>query len=579
MASNLGVVELTVALHFCFNTPTDKIIWDVGHQSYVHKILTGRRDGFGRLRKLNGLSGFPKGSESVHDAFDTGHSSTSISAAMGYCVTRDLEKDDYSVIAVIGDGSITGGLAYEAMNNAGRANTNIIVILNDNEMSISRNVGAISRHLNDVRIAPYYLEAKADVSRLLEKVPLIGGGVSRMLEKTKDTVKYFFVPGILFEEMGFKYVGPIDGHDTAELVRVLKTVKKMNGPVLIHVRTKKGKGYVAAENAPTAFHGVDSFNIDTGKPIKVKLWDTYSDVFGKALVALARENKKILALTAAMPGGTGLTGFERMFPNRIFDVGIAEAHAVTFAAGIAKNGYVPVFAVYSSFLQRSYDQILHDVCIQNLHVVFAIDRAGITGSDGETHQGLFDLSFLSHMPNMTVMAPKNKTELKKMLAFAVGFDGPIAIRYPKGAASRVLKAVDNEIVYGKAEVIDEGEGKRIAIVSVGSMADKAYEVYLRLREDGFAPMFVNARFVKPIDRELAARLDGYEYVFVCEDNVASGGFGEGLLAEMTALGARCGRFHGFAVQDTFVQQGSQDELFRLYGLDVDGMYGMIREIF
>ncbi len=569
LASNLGVVELTVALHYCFNSPKDKIIWDVGHQAYVHKILTGRKNEFHKLRQLDGLSGFPKAKESPHDAFDTGHSSTSISAGLGYVATRDLSGKKNKVISVIGDGSMTGGLALEALNNAGRLNTDFLIVLNDNQMSISENVGGLSKYLTEIRTAPAYLGAKEDVSEFLKKVPVVGEKIGKVIERAKDGIKYLLLPGTWFEEIGLKYVGPVDGHNVQEMIDVLNKVKNMSGPVLLHVYTVKGKGYSAAELQPSKFHGVDSFDIETGKPHQIKIWDTYSDVFGKALTKIAETNDKVLAITAAMPLGTGLAPFEAAYPNRIFDVGIAEGHAVTFAAGMAKNGYIPVFAVYSTFLQRAYDQIMHDVCIQNLHVVFAIDRAGIVGADGETHQGLFDVSFLSHMPNMTFIAPVNKQELIGSLEFAVNHNGPIAIRYPRGAASRVLKDECLPFELGKSQTIHEGT--KIAIVALGNMMDTAFEVYTMLCEHGFTPTLINPRFVKPIDLDMVHSLEDFEYVAVLEDNILEGGFGSKILENSND--AR--NIHRFAFPDGFVEQGERNEILEKYELDTNSIFKKI----
>lgn len=575
LSSNLGIVELTVALHYCFNTPTDKLIWDVGHQAYVHKILTGRKEMFNTLRKFEGLSGFPKTTESLHDAFGVGHSSTAISAGLGMALSRDLQNENYNVVSIVGDGSMTGGLCYEGLNNAGRSNTNFIVILNDNQMSISENVGALSRHLNDIRTAPVYLGVKEDVNALLNKIPKIGSQISKIAEKTKDSIRALLVEGELFEQLGFNYVGPVDGHNLEELIKVLNKVKKMNAPVLLHIYTTKGKGYGMAEIAPDTFHGVDTFDIETGKPIITKVYDTYSDVFGKGIINLASENDKIVAVTAAMPSGTGLSSFKKRFPKRLFDVGIAEAHAVTFCAGMAMNGFVPIFAVYSSFLQRAYDQIIHDVCIQNLHVIFAIDRAGIVGSDGETHQGLFDIAFLSHIPNMTVLAPKNKYELLSMLEFAVDFNAPISIRYPRGSASRTLKYVNNKIELGKSELIEKGE--KIAIICVGSMMDEVYECYKKLKEESINPTLINARFIKPIDTEMVSSLKEYEYVFIVEEGVTSGGYSSMVQQEMLNQKINC-TFHAFAFPNEFIKQGSRDEIFKKYGLDSESIFKKILEM-
>lgn len=576
LASNLGVVELTIALHYCFNTPKDKIVWDVGHQSYTHKILTGRKAEFETLRMLDGLSGFPKCAESPYDCFNTGHSSTSMSAAIGIAEARDLKGGDFNVISVIGDGSMTGGMVYEAMNNAGRNNTKLITILNDNQMSIDENVGSLSKYFNELRTAQTYIEAKSDIKNTLDKIPVVGKPVYHALDKAKESFKYAVTPSIMFEELGMKYIGPIDGHDIKKLVHVLNRIKKMNKPVLLHVMTKKGKGYVPAEQEPSKYHGVGTFNIDTGKSTKAKV-STYSDVFGKALVRFAAKNKKICAVTAAMPSGTGLMTFKKLYPERTFDVGIAEEHAVTFSAGLAKGGFIPVFAVYSTFLQRGYDQILHDVCIQNLHVIFAIDRAGIVGDDGETHQGIYDLSFLSHIPNMTVMAPKNKLELEMMLEFAISYNGPIAIRYPRGEASNVLNSIITPMEYGKSELIYKGED--IAIISVGAMMDKAIVVYEKLISEGYKPTLINARFVRPVDEELLNSLkEKYKYIFTVEDNIHSGGFGSLLLQKLTEGRKLNSIIYGFSFPDTYVEHGNREQLFKKYNLDAESIYNKIMDI-
>ncbi len=574
LASNLGVVELTIALHYCFNTPKDKLVFDVGHQAYVHKLITGRLEKFSQLRQLDGMSGFPKTSESEHDSFDVGHSSTSISAALGLCIGRDLNGSDEKVAAIIGDGSLTGGLAYEGLNNAGRANTDILVILNDNEMSISRNVGALSNCLNAIRTAPNYLSAKADIKGFLNGIPIVGEGLGKIVERFKTIVRYSLVSGVFFEELGFRYIGPIDGHNIKELIEVLNKVKKLKGPVLLHVYTKKGKGYSLAENYPEKFHGVEPFNVETGE-MKKSSEETYSSAFGKELCRLAEENKKIVAITAAMTGGTGLSGFQAAYPKRLFDVGIAEGHAVTFAAGLAKQGLIPVFAVYSTFLQRGYDQIIHDVCLQGLHVIFAIDRAGIVGADGETHQGTFDLSYLSHIPNLTILSPKNTEELKLMLQFAVSHKGPIAIRYPRGGSENSLHS--KPIMLGVAEEIESG--KEIAIVSVGAMMDTGLEVYKKLKADGKNPSLINARFIKPIDNGLATRLRDFDYVFVLEDNLANGGYGSLLLKEMAEADClKNTRLHIFAFPQKFIPQGTRSQLFERNGLSPMAIYEKIKEI-
>lgn len=575
LASNLGVVELTVALHYALNSPEDKILWDVGHQAYVHKILTGRKNKFDTLRQLNGLSGFPKKNESSHDFFDTGHSSTSISSALGLALSRDLSGEKYKVAAIIGDGSMTGGLSFEAINNAGRGGTDLMVILNDNQMSISKNVGAMSRHLNDIRTSPNYIGVKKDIRKILNSIPVVGESLGRFAEKTKNSVKYALVPGILFEEMGFKYIGPIDGHNVEELINVINRAKKMKGPVFLHVYTKKGKGYKMSENDPCVFHGIDKFDIKTGKVLKTKVYDTYSDVLGKTLCKLARDDEKIVAVTAAMPEGTGLSLFQEEFPKRFFDVGIAEAHAVTFSAAMAENGFKPVFAVYSTFLQRGYDQLLHDVCLMNSNVVFAIDRAGVVGADGETHQGLFDISFLSAMPNMVIMAPKNKAEFRKMIKFAVNHKGPVSVRYPKGSASMLLYDNVSEVKLGKSEVIFEG--KEIALIALGSMMEEAFKVYKLLKEKGYNPLLINARFAKPIDKEMIEKIKGFQHVFTFEENVITGGFGSNLFTQANQMGIHISNYHIFAFPDEFIPQGTREEIFDIYGLSSEKITETILE--
>ena len=584
LASNLGVVELTIALHRVYDSSKDKIIWDVGHQSYVHKILTGRHSHFDTLRQLDGLSGFPKTHESIHDAFDTGHSSTAISAALGFCAARDITKDNYGVCAIVGDGSMTGGLVYEALNNAGRASSDMLVILNDNQMSIAKNVGAVSRHLNDIRTAPIYREAKRDVHKLLDSMPHLGKKMGKVIETVKDAVKFLLVPGVIFEEMGFQYFGPIDGHNLKDLVRTLEKLRTIKGPVLLHVITKKGKGYHLAEEFPNEFHGVESFLVDTGKPKNAPNGSTYTDIFGKTMLKLADEEDKLVAITAAMPDGTGLIPFQKKYPDRFYDVGIAESHAVTFAAGLAKGGAVPVVSIYSSFLQRAYDQILHDVCIQNLHVVLAIDRAGLVGSDGETHQGLFDYSFLSHMPNMTILAPRSQLELEEMLVYAVcDHKGPISIRYPRGPVNKALTNSKGLLYtafrYSMAETIFKG--KDIAILSVGSMIDTALFAYDDLKSRGYKPGLYNARFIKPIDEEFLKHLLSYRYVFILEDNVQTGGYGECLWAKMAIIGNHLPflpQVHFLAFPDKFIEQGTRKELFYRYNLDGEGVTKRILQI-
>lgn len=572
LASNLGIVELTLALHQVFDSPNDKIVWDVGHQAYVHKILTGRQEGFRKLRQTGGMSGFPKPEESPHDVFAAGHSSISISAALGLAKARDLSGADHRVVAVIGDGSMTGGIAFEGLNNAGRAGTDILVVLNDNQMSISGNVGALSRHLTDLRTRPLYQGTKESVHYILDHLPVLGEPISRFITKAKDKVKYLIVPGILFEEFGFQYVGPVDGHDLEATISALEKVKPMKGPVLLHVQTVKGKGYPPAEQNPCNFHGVGPFDIKTGTPAPKGPAPCYSEVFGQTLVELAEQNPKILAITAAMTDGTGLLPFSKKYPERFFDVGIAEQHAVTFAAGLAAGGYRPVFAVYSTFLQRAYDQLVHDVCMQNLPVIFAIDRAGVVGADGETHQGVFDLSYLSHIPNMTVLAPKDGAELSAMLAWAVNHPGPVAIRYSKdGAWKREWPMAP--VVCGKAEILREGEG--IALLAAGDMTAVAATVCDRLEAAGKRPMLINARFIRPMDtdviREAASKCG---VLFTLEDNVDRGGFGSAV-AQFIQEEELPIRHHSFAFPDVYIPHGSRKEIFEKYGMDADSIYDSI----
>ena len=524
LASNLGVVELTIALFRTFDLPEDKIIWDVGHQSYTHKILSGRRMEFDELRQYGGLSGFPKRKESPYDSFDTGHSSTSISAGLGIAQGRDILGEDYKVVSVIGDGALTGGMAYEALNNAARMKKNFIIILNDNKMSISENVGGMSRYLGGLRTGAGYNDLKKNVADTLERIPVVGGRMIDKIKRTKNSIKQLFIPGMLFENMGITYLGPVDGHNIPALCKVLKEAQKLDHAVLVHVLTKKGKGYEPAEKNPAHFHGVSPFDIKTGKPLAEKKYPTYTDVFSKKLCQLGETHPELVAVTAAMPDGTGVAAFGKKFPDRFFDVGIAEAHAVTSAAGMAAAGLRPVVAVYSSFLQRGYDQILHDVCIQNLPVLFAVDRAGLVGSDGETHQGIFDYSYLTSIPNMSVAAPKNLWELRAMLDFAMDYKAPFAIRYPRGTAYRGLKEFMQPIAYGKGEIIYEEEN--IALLAVGSMVSTGEHVRAKLKEEGVSCTLANARFVKPFDKELVDRLaKNHRLIVTMEENVLQGGFG------------------------------------------------------
>lgn len=571
LASNLGVVELTVALHYCFSCPKDKIVWDVGHQSYTHKILTGRKSGFSSLRKMDGLSGFPRTEESEYDTFSTGHSSTSIAVGLGMAKARDLKHQNYNVISVIGDGAMTGGLAYEALNNAGKTNTKMIIILNDNQMSISPNVGAMSQYLNNLRTTQKYLDAKSDIQQKLNNMPVLGKPIYNFLDATKNTVKHTIMPNNLFEALGIKYIGPVDGHDLVQLVHVFNRIKNLKGPVLVHVLTKKGKGYEPAEKNPSIYHGVSQFNKDIGvvqSSVKTK---TYSKVFGEKLLMMSAYNKKICAITAAMPESTGLGAFAKTYPDRFFDVGIAEEYAVTFASGLAVSGYVPVFAVYSTFLQRAYDQILHDVCLSNLHVVFCIDRAGIVGSDGETHQGIYDVSFLLTIPNLVVLAPKNGKELEQMMEFAINkLNCPVAIRYPRGKASEILRATDTPLELGKSEIVYSG--KNVAIVSYGAMMDTAVGVYSALMNRGYEPTLVNGRFASPMDIEQIKELsENHSYIFTLEDNIVSGGFGEHFSSQVSSINNTNCKVYNFAFPNTYIEQGTREQLFEKYGLNKENI--------
>lgn len=568
LASNLGVVELTIALHRFLHFPEDKLIWDVGHQAYTHKILTGRKEQFATLRKTGGLSGFPKRKESDCDAFDTGHSSTSISAGLGLVQARDLKGENYQVVSVIGDGALTGGMAYEALNNAAELKKNFIIILNDNEMSITRNVGGMSSYLDHIRMAAPYTEFKMGVTNALKKIPKVGDGMVDALHKTKSSIKQLVIPGMLFENMGLTYLGPVDGHDMRQLGKVLQEAKRKQGPVLIHVLTEKGRGYEPAMRHPARFHGAAPYEIETGLP-KSKGNPSYTDIFSTVMRKFGDREPDVVAVSAAMVPGTGLKRFGNMFPDRLFDVGIAEEHAVTFAAGLALGGLRPVVAIYSSFLQRAIDQILHDVCMQNLPVVFAVDRAGLVGSDGETHHGCFDLSYLSMMPNMTVMAPKNKWELSDMMKFAIRQNGPVAIRYPRGEAYTGLEEYRAPIEMGKAEVLEKG--KEIAILAVGNMVRTAVQVTENLRKKGYEPTLVNMRFVKPLDTELLDIIkEDHSLIVTMEENVKSGGFGEQV---MTYYGSR---MHGpavriVAIEDRFVPHGSVEDLMRQQQMDSDSV--------
>ena len=578
LASNLGVVELTIALYLAFDLPKDKVVWDVGHQSYVHKILSGRRDLFCELRQYGGLSGFPKRKESPYDSFDTGHSSTSISAGLGLAQGRDLLGEDYSVVSIIGDGALTGGMAYEALNNAARMKRNFIIVLNDNNMSISENVGGMSSYLNGLRTGDGYNDLKKNVVGALERIPG-GQQMINRIKRTKNGIKQLFIPGMLFENMGITYLGPVDGHDIRKVQRALLEAKRLDHAVLVHVLTKKGKGYAPAERNPSKFHGVDPFDIATGKPLQKKEHPSYTDVFSRALCRLAQKDEKIVAVTAAMPDGTGLKAFAKEFPDRFFDVGIAEAHAVTSAAGMAAAGLKPVVAVYSSFLQRGYDQILHDVCIQELPVLFAVDRAGLVGSDGETHQGIFDYSYLTCIPNMTVMAPKNRWELEDMLAFGLKLGRPAAIRYPRGKAYRRLKEYRQPIEYGKGELLIDhsGKGAKIALLAVGSMVSTAEHICEKLEKRGILCSLANGRFVKPFDRELADYLaDTHSLVVTLEENVLQGGFGRAV-ASYIYEGHPGTKVYQVGLPDTYVEHGNVSVLRESLGIDSDSIIKKIKE--
>ena len=575
LASNLGVVELTMALHLAFNLPTGKIIWDVGHQAYTHKLLSGRRDGFDELRQFGGMSGFPKRKESPYDAFDTGHSSTSISAGLGIAQAREILGDDYAVISVIGDGALTGGMAYEALNNAAQMKKNFIIVLNDNEMSISENVGGMSKYLSSVRTKESYADLKKGVDKALSSIPLVGKSLSYGLYLAKNGIKQFLVPGMLFEDMGITYLGPVDGHNVKEMVQTFKEARRVRHAVLVHVITKKGKGYAPAEKNPSRFHGVEPFDIATGKPLKEKVYPSYTDVFSKKICELAEKNKNVVALTAAMPDGTGLSRFAKKFPERFFDVGIAEAHAVTAAAGMASAGLKPVVAVYSSFLQRGYDQVLHDVCIQELPVFFCIDRAGLVGSDGETHQGIFDVSFLSLVPGMSIMAPKNLWELENMLEFGVGFDGPLAVRYPRGQAYRGLKEFAAPIEYGKAEMLYEESGT--ALFALGSMVSTGEHVREKLKARGHACTLVNARFVKPLDTDMLDYLcKTHELIVTMEENVLRGGMGMCATRYIHEHYPHV-RVLQVALPDAYVEHGNVSLLREMLGIDSDSVIKKIEQ--
>lgn len=566
LGSNLGAVELTMALHLSLMLPKDKIVWDVGHQSYTHKILTGRKAGFENLRKYGGMSGFPKRKESDCDCFDTGHSSTSISAGLGLVEARNLRNEDYTIVSVIGDGSLTGGMAYEALNNAAQLKKNFIIVLNDNNMSISENVGGMSKYLNNIRTTERYLDIKEGIYNSLMESRL-GEPIVESIRRAKSSVKHLVIPGMFFEDMGLTYLGPVDGHNIPDMLKVFREAKRCKSAVIVHVLTQKGKGFAPAEKHPARFHGAEPFDIETGLPLTPKTKSNYTDVFSTVMCKLGDRDENIVAITAAMPDGTGLKRFRNMYPDRFFDVGIAEEHAVTFAAGLAAGGMKPVVAIYSSFLQRAYDQILHDVCIQNLPVVFAIDRAGLVGSDGETHQGIFDLSYLSSIPNMHILAPKNKWELSDMLKFAIAFQGPVALRYPRGEAYDGVRECREPIVLGKAEWIYQGE--QIALVAVGSMVKTALTVREQLICKGYDCSIINARFVKPIDAELIGAVStSHKLIVTMEENVASGGFGEKVRAYLDSIHAQA-KLLCISIPDEYVEHGNVEILRKEVGIDAD----------
>ena len=580
LASNLGIVELTMALHLCMDFPNDKLIWDVGHQAYTHKLFTGRKDKFDTLRTYEGLSGFPKRKESDCDAFDTGHSSTSISAAMGVVKARDLTGGNYKVTAVIGDGALSGGMAFEALNNAARLKSNLVIVLNDNKMSISENVGGMANYLGKIRTDSNYHNFKNGVEKALNRVPGVGSAIMDKLRKSKDSIKRLIIPGMLFEDMGLTYIGPIDGHDINQLIMAFQSASKVKEAVLVHVITKKGKGYKPAEQNPSKYHAVEAFNVTTGENKAVKQGITYTEVFSETILELAKDNDKLVAISAAMPSGTGLTKFMNQYPDRFFDVGIAEAHAVTFAAGLASGGMKPFVAIYSTFLQRAYDQILHDVCISNLPVVFAIDRAGLVGNDGETHQGIFDISFLSHIPSMTLMAPKNKIELHDMLVYSNGFNGPIAIRYPRGAAYEGLEEFRAPIELGKSEVLyqisqdkDMNQAETIVLLALGSMVETAASVREMLIANGKQVSVINVRFVSPMDEELLHELAKNHTAWVTmEENVKAGGFGEKVASFLSEHNYQHVKHINISLPNQFIEQGDVSVLKEKMGMDAESVF-------
>ena len=576
LASNLGVVELTIALHSIFNMPKDKIVWDVGHQTYVHKILTGRKDQMNTLRKMNGIAGFPKTSESEYDNFNTGHSSTSISVALGMAKARDLKKEDYNVIAIIGDGALTGGMALEALNDAGDSRNNLIVILNDNEMSISKNVGGVPRLLSKIRTKKLYKASNDYIRDILEKIPLIGKKLSKGIKRIKRSVKQLVIPNMFFEDIGFSYLGPVYGHNLIELEDIMQRSKQIEGPVLIHVITKKGKGYKIAEENPDCFHSTSGFDIETGKSKKAKK-DDYSKIFGEKLIELAKRNPNIVAITAAMKDGTGLSKFAKEFPNRFFDVGIAEQHAIGLAGGLASLGMTPVVPIYSSFYQRAYDQVIHDICIQNLGVVMCADRAGIVGNDGETHQGILDLSFFNIIPNLNIMAPKDFGELEDMLEFAVNLRKPVVIRYPRGGEGLTKFDKHEKIELGKSEIIKQG--KDVTIIAIGKMVNRTYEVQEKLKKDNIDVEIINARFLKPLDEKAIIKsIEKTKKVITIEDNILKGGLASSIKELIIENEINETKIKCFGYPNTFVKHGSTEEIEKLYGLDIENIAKETKEL-
>lgn len=576
LASNLGAVELTITLHYVFDSPRDKFIWDVGHQSYSHKLLTGRLKDFHTIRKENGISGFPKISESEHDAFGTGHSSTSISAALGIIAGRDRRNELFKVVAVIGDGAMSGGLAFEGLNNAGHLKKDLIVVLNDNEMSISPNVGALSAYMNRILTGDFYRKFKKETKSFLEGIPKVGGPVAKIAQKAEETIKGILLPGILFEELGFDYVGPIDGHNIELLIETMQRIKTSTSPTLVHVITKKGKGYEFSEQNPCVFHGIGPFELETGSQISSSGCLTYGEVFGKTLSDLAEKDDRIIAISAAMKEGTGLDSFAKKYPDRFYDVGIAEPHAVTFAAGLAAMELRPVVAIYSTFLQRAYDEIIHDVCLQRLPVVFAIDRAGIVGEDGPTHQGLFDISFLRHIPNLVVMAPKDGTELSAMLEFALKHNGPSAIRYPRGRIPET-EIPCSEIVMGSGELLMQGTD--IALIAAGNCAIPAFRAAERLQKSGVSAAVINARFIKPLDKEVLISLSKrISRLITIEDNVLQAGFGSAVIECLSDAEINNVKIKRLGIQDRFVEQGNPDKLRETYGIDETAIFQAALEL-